>query len=133
MNNSSLENESLTQDSLFINPKTLREEAHHTSAQGGAFRAALTKTPAAQMATTTSSQFRTLGAVAGEIESSAAADINIRDSNLMVSAKKRISLAENLVEGSGPSLANAAAGGACTRTLKPSQRNKVIMTRSVDH
>lgn len=116
--NNSLENESLTQDSLFM----INREDHQASAQGKNFRALLTKTPA-QVATTTSSQFRTYqpgnNTALGE---DSIGGINIRESNLI----KRNSLAEN-VEGSGP-LAST-----CTRTLRPSQRNKVIMTRSVDH
>ena len=126
MNNSSLENESLDQDSLFM--MNTNHEEHQASAKGNALRATLLKTPAAQMATTTSSQFRTYQPNALG-EDSVGTSINIRESNLV----KRNSLlpsgvgVQSSIEGSGPLAA------ACTRTLKPSQRNKVIMTRSVDH
>lgn len=90
----SLENESLTQDSLFMN----REDQGSVA---NTFRAALTKTPGNHgAAMSTSSQFRTIQAD----------DINIRDSNVIMPEKRK--LAQN--EGSGP-LASS-----CIRNLKPS-------------
>ena len=63
--NNSIENESLTQDSLFDNRND------YTSG-GNTFRAMLAKTPG-YIGTTNSSQFKTMQPE----------DINIRDSNLM--------------------------------------------------
>ena len=83
------------------------------------FRAMLTKTPG-YVATTTSSQFRTIQPD----------DINVRDSNIL---DKGVLLPDSKSKlaadaGSGPLQA-----ATCVRNLRPSQRNKVIMTRSVDH
>ena len=108
----SIENESLTQDSLFVN----REDREASA--GNTIRAQLAKTPAGAAAhnNSTSSQYKTIQAE----------DINIRDSNLL-------STKRNLKNGRFGSVHNEGSGPITQRHIKPSQRNKVIMTRSVDH